>query len=305
MGNKTSSPEKEINNELKAKPISHILDYIATYYILTIDFKSLRKLYDKDYCDNLVILTSDIIERYFTELEITYLSHRIKNGVEVNEESKDNVIFFNKETINKLDVQNSIKKKRICISIAKFYIKIAHVFAAIITTINPVYVYKDADGNTTRATLYEKGKIPKNTPREIYKLNICNNRINSLKNNHSLDPDENGNIVIGPNVCGINLDDAGNNKHLTDEPGIPELEQLYYDDKYDFKTGKFTAMSTKTEGVYKDDLTIFYNYFTGEQGLPENISKFKDINLRDYHKLNKCKRDKPLFKKKIKAEYIL
>ena len=64
MGNQTSSTtNKEENGELKPKPISQILDYIATYYILTMDFKSLRKLYDKEYCDKLVILTSDIIQR--------------------------------------------------------------------------------------------------------------------------------------------------------------------------------------------------------------------------------------------------
>lgn len=66
-------------------------------------------------------------------------------------------------------------------SISKFYIKIAHIFAAIVTTINPIYVYKDTEGNNIRASLFEKGKIPKNTPREIYKLNICDNRINALK----------------------------------------------------------------------------------------------------------------------------
>ena len=106
MGNQTSTTNKE---ELKAKPVSQILDYIATYYILTMDFKSLRNLYDKEYCDKLVILTSDIIQRYFTDMEITYLAQRIKKGVEVNELEKDKVIFFDREELNKLDVQNKIK----------------------------------------------------------------------------------------------------------------------------------------------------------------------------------------------------
>ena len=168
MGNQSSTannPPK--SDELKPKSMSQILDYIATYYILTMDFKSLRKLDDKEYCDKLVILSSDIIQRYFTEMEITYLAQRIKNGVEVNELDKDKVIFFDREDRGKLDIQNSIKKKRICLGIAKFYIKIAHIFAAIVTTINPVYVYNDAEGNTVRASLYEKGKIPVNTPRDI------------------------------------------------------------------------------------------------------------------------------------------
>jgi len=302
MGNQTSTINKEQQSgELKPKSISQILDYIATYYILTMDFKSLRKLYEKEYCDKLVILTSDIVQRYFTDLEITYLAQRIKNGVEVNEIDKDKVIFFDKEDLSKLDIQNSIKKKRICLGIAKFYIKIAHIFAAIVTTINPVYVYKDEEGNTVQASLYEKGKIPAKTPRDIYKLNICDNRINSLQNKQSIDPDANGDISVGPKVCSINIGDNGVDKTLEDEPGIPELMELYYDDNYDFKTGKFTGMSEKTQKIFQDDLKIFYNVFTGNQGLPPGITKFSDIKLRDYHRMDRCQGSDPLFERKYKG----
>lgn len=305
MGNQTSRNNnglnKENNDELKPKSISQILDYITTYYILTMDFKSLRKLYEKDYCDKLVVLTSDIIQRYFTDMEITYLSQRIKNGVEVNEIDKDKVIFFNRDLLDKLDIQNSIKKKRICNSISKFYIKIAHVFAAIVTTINPIYVYKDADGNTVRASLYEKGKIPQGTPRDIYKLNICDNRINALKNNHSLEPDLNGEITVGPKVCNMNIGDDGELENLADEPGIPELEELYFDDNYDFQTGKFTRMSETTKKIYLNDLKIFHNIFTGNQSMSPEVTKFSDIKLRDYHKIEKCSGDNPLFERKIKG----
>ena len=302
MGNQSSTANKPQNSDdLKPKSISQILDYIATYYILTMDFKSLRKLYDKEYCDKLVILSSDIIQRYFTELEITYLAQRIKNGVEVNELDKDKVIFFDREDRGKLDIQNSIKKKRICLGIAKFYIKIAHIFAAIVTTINPVYVYNDAEGNTVRASLYEKGKIPVNTPRDIYKLNICDNHINSLQNKNSLEPDANGDISVGPKVCSINIGDNGKEKDLEDEPGIPELMELYYDDNYDYKTGKFTGMSEKTQKIFQEDLKIFYNVFTGNSGLPPGITKFSDIKLRDYHKMPKCQGSEPLFERKYKG----
>ena len=296
MGNQNST-NKQNNEELKPKSISQILDYIATHYILTLDFKSLRKLYDKEYCDKLVILTSDIIERYFTDMEITYLAQRVKNGVEVNELDKDKVIFFDREFLNKLDVQNSIKKKRICIGIAKFYIKIAHVFAAIVTTINPVYVYKDAEGNTVKATLYEKGSIPPNTPRQIYKMNICENRINALKNGHDMTK---GDITVGPDVCGLNIGDDNEVKDLDDEPGIPELMELYFDDNYDYETGKFTGMSKETNEIFLKDLQIFRSVFTGNsESLPENITKFSDIKLRDYHKMEECQGDNPKFETNV------
>ena len=307
MGNQTSTQFSRDNNnqkdndKLSPKPISQILDYIATYYILTMDFNSLRKLYDKEYCDKLVVLTSDIINIYFTDLEVTYLGQRIKNGVEINEVEKDKVVFFNKDDIDKLNIQNSIKKNRICMSISKFYIKIAHIFAAIVTTINPIYVYKDAEGNNARATLYEKGKIPKNTPRQIYKLNICDNRINALKNKNSLESDINGEFLVGPKVCNVNIGKDGNSKTLNDEPGIPELEELYYDDNYDFKTGKFMGMSDKTKQIFKSDLKIFYNIFTGNSIMPPEITKFSDIKLRDYHNMAECKNSDPLFERKYKG----
>jgi hypothetical protein len=302
MGNQTSSINKDNTNELKPKSISQVLDYISTYYIVTMDFKSLKKLYEKEYCDKLVILTADIVQRYFTDMEITYLAQRIKNGVEVNETEKDKIIFFDKDQLTKLDVQNSIKKKRICLEIAKFYIKIAHVFAAIVTTINPVYVYKDQEGNTVRANLSEKGQIPVNAPRQIYKLNICDNRINALKNKQTLEPDENGDVFVGPKVCNMNIRDDGETKNLSDEPGIPELMELYYDDNYDLKSGTFTGMTDKTRKTFQEDLKIFYNVFTGNSDLPPEITKFSDIKLRDFHKLPKCQGDNPVFERKYKGK---
>jgi len=300
MGNGTSKSNEE-DNKLEPRPVSQIIDYIATNYILTMDFKSLRKLYNKEYCDKLVILTSDIIERYYTDIEITYLSQRIKDGAEINENKKEKVIFFNKDLLHKLDIKNSFKKKNICMGIAKFYIKIAHIFAAILTTINPVYVYKDIEGNTVRASLYEKSKIPKNTKVDIYKLNICSNRINSLENKNSLEADDNGEIKINPDFCNSNIGDDGKEKDLLDEPGMIELEELYYDDNYDFDTGKFTEMSEKTKEMYIYDLEIFYKVFTGEKVMPETITKFSDIKLQNYHKNENCRGANPKLKREMKG----
>ena len=303
MGNQLSNINKDKDtNELKPKSISQILDYIATYYILTADFKSLRKLYDKDYCNNLVVLTSDIIERYFTAMEITYLAQRIKEGVEINELTKDNMIFFNKDDLNKLDIQNSIKKKRVCLGIAKFYIKIAHLFAAIVTTINPIYVYKDSEGNTVRATLFEKGTIPQNTPRHIYKLNICENRINALSNNEDYSKlSSSDEMNIHPKVCSFNVNESGETKSLSEEPGIPELMELYYDDAYNYETGKFTGMTPETQKIFQEDLQIFYKVFTGKDKLDTNITSFKDIKLRDYQKSSDCRGDNPKLRTNVKG----
>jgi hypothetical protein len=289
MGNSTSSnkkPQNEFDN------FYDIIDYIATYYILTMDFKSLSKLSEKAYCDKLVILTSDIIDRYFNDIEVTFLAQRIKDGIEVNELKKENIRFINKDNLESLDVSNdtqkSIRKKRVCIGIAKFYVKIAHIFSAIVMTINPVYTYKDTTGQTVKTTLLEKDKIPKGVNRKLYKMNICDNRIRALKRGKQID-ETTGDVTIQPRVCDMNTTKTGLEKSLADEPGIPELMRLYLDDNYDYSNGSFTGMTKETEKIFNNDLKLFYTAFTGNETMPDNIKKFSDIKLRDYNKQPGCK----------------
>lgn len=318
MGNILSNfiDDDDITDTTKLKPASvrQIIDYIATHYILTMDFNSLKKLHDIEYCDKLVILTSDIIERYFTDIQITYLAQNIKDGDPLNSNEasveKDNMIFLHKDDIRKLDIRDPIKKKRVCIGIAKFYIKIAHVFATILTTINPVYVYRDENGDTIKADIYNRNKIPKDAKVKVLKLNICDNRINALKRGSNIDfsgeiDTDDDTIKIHPKICSVNLkkniESHDELKNLDDEPGIPELMELYYDDNYDYETGKFTGMKEKTRAVFNENLRHFYTVFTDGNVMPDNYTKFSDIKLRDYHNMKECKGSSPLFKMKVKG----
>jgi hypothetical protein len=281
------------------------------------DFKSLTKLSEKEYCDNLVILTSEIVERYFNDIEITYLAKRIKDGLEVNELKKEKINFLTKTQLDSLDIQQdeqkSIKKKRVCIGIAKFYIKIAHVFAAIVMTINPVYMYKDSFGNVVKTGLLNKDKIPKNVPRKVYKMNICDERIHSLmekkensfsNNMENQNQNQNQNMAyLNPKLCTMNVNKKnGSLKNLEDEPGIMELMQLYLDDNYDYSNGTFTGMTEETKKRFQKDLKTFYTAFTGNENMPPEITKFSDIKLRDYQASNGCKGPDAIFQKKIKID---
>jgi hypothetical protein len=298
MGN---SPSNLNNSKKEYDSFYDVVDYIATHYILTMDFKSLSKLAEKAYCDKLVVLTSDIIERYFNDMEITYLAQRIKNGLEVNSLNNEKVIFINKDNLDSLDISNdkqkSIRKKRVCIGIAKFYVKIAHTFAAIVMTINPIYTYKDSTGQTVKAGLLQKDKIPKGVNRKLYKLNICDNRIRSLKRGEEYDS-VSGNISIQPRICDINVSKNGLEKSVADEPGITELMRLYLDDNYDYSTGTFTGMSKSTKDQFLKDLRLFYTAFTGNENMPAEYTKFSDIKLRDYSKKPGCQLETPTLKMK-------
>ena len=297
MGNISSANKKDDTFD----DFYHIIDYIATYYILTMDFKSLSKLTEKEYCDKLVVLTADVIDRYFNDLQVDFLAQRIKDGVDVNEMSTEKVKIINKEHLDGYDISNdaqkSIKKKRVCIGIAKFYIKIAHIFSAIVMTINPVYTYKDATGATVKASLMEKDKIPKGTDRKLFKLNICDNRIRALKQGEQYD-ENTGDVSMQPKICDINMTKNGTEKTLEDEPGIPELMRLYFDDNYDYSNGRFTGMSSQTEKQFRKDLALFYTAFTGNDKLPDEVKKFSDIKLRNYGKKQGCQQPDYQFKNK-------
>lgn len=289
MGNRMSPTNKQPRDEFDN--FYEIVDYIATHYILTMDFKSLSKLSEKAYCDKLVVLTSDIIDRYFNDVDVTYLAQRIKSGAEVNELKSEKIKYINKDSLESLDISNdaqkSIKKKRVCIGIAKFYVKLAHIFSAIVMTINPVYTYKDVTGATVKTTLLEKDKIPKGVDRKLYKLNICDNRIRALKKGQTVDTSTNS-VHMQPRVCDMNATNTGQEKTLADEPGITELYRLYLDDKYDYSNGSFQGMSEETQKQFRKDLSLFYTTFTGNAEMPANIQTFSDIKLRDYNKKPGC-----------------
>ena len=499
MGGAQSSLKLKKSDPIEFKKFSEIVDYIATNYILTMDFQSLKNLSEPSYCNDLVVVTSDIFRKNFNNLEITYLNERTKNG-DSDQEKEEKVSFITKTQLASLNKQPH-KKKQTCKEIARFYVKIAHIFAAIIKTINPVFIYKDAEGNIVQKDLLQKHEIPPNTPIEIMKkINICDSRIeqlipqkntadistadavleataqaqapsdaskaekieeaqpmdeaekveeaqpikeaqpmeeaqaqaqpmeeaqaqaqpmeeaqaqaqpmeeaqpmdpnaaaialpkaallpdvqnvppasvpvdaaspqvppennalesmppNPLENTDNLprkfggsdedndeeddkneddededdeedkednekdeeqndavdeeddEKDENKDenkdkdadlVSIQPKLCELNMDENGNVKDLSEEPGINELMPLYLDDEYDYTNGNFTAMSAATRERFLADLRTFYKAFTGEDEMPDSITKFSDIKLRNYNKTKGCQSNETIKNGKV------
>jgi len=320
MGNQPSSDisTKDTNS------LTQRLDFIASNFILTQNFQDMKNLADINYCNNLVILTSNVLQGQLNEMDINYLSQRLKGNVEINEMRKDKIMFFNKEKVSNMDVKNATDKKRMCIGIAKFYIKIAHLFASIVTTINPSYTFIDNYGTKKTINLFEKKNLPHGINTQVENLNLCSNRINALINKHDYNvnsPEQS--ISIKPEFCKMNIDNSRSdgNKKLYSEVGIPELEQLYFD-KYNFNEGRFGGkqnmednMTPDTYKTYKNDLLLFYKAFTGNSEIPmiekiENgkvvkipaITKFSQIPLRSYHTSKGCETN-GIFTKEYKGTF--
>ena len=234
-------------NDSKKTLLSEI-NFIATNYILTQNFTDMENLADAKYCDKLVVLTSKIIANKLSNLEIKFLAQKMRYGKEINMPEKDTVILIDKSNLDDLDVTNKVQKRRMCIGIAKFYVQVAHLFAAIVKTINPVYTYnvKSGDVNTKETvSLRQKADIPKGSElRDIKPNNICDNRINALfsnSTNEQLEDESRDTVSLNPKICGIN-----DGVSLTKEPGIPELEVLYLD-KYDYDRGGIEGPITTTK----------------------------------------------------------
>jgi hypothetical protein len=107
-------------------------------------------------------------------------------------------------------------------------------------------------------------------------------------------------VELQSQFCDLNTNKDGTTKLLSKEPGIPELEMLYYD-VYDYNTGKFTTMSADMLKQYNKDLQSFYTLFTGQKKIPSSIKKFGDIPLRDYNKAGPCSKPNGYFRKSYKG----
>jgi len=300
MGNDISTEQ----NKSDTSNIHKIVNHIASDYIFTSNFKDMENLGDVKYCNNLVILTSRIIEENLNDLDIDYLSRKIKDDNAVDEMAKEKVIFLKKDDIPKLDVKNDTQKRRLCVGIAKFYVKVAHIFASIVKTINPTMSYIDNKGNAAETTLMDKHKVSDNANMIMNSVSLCSKRLDILVNNNDYDVKDTKNkkITVGPDYC--NTQSKNMSVNLLEEPGMVELEKLY-SDKYDYETGKYIGMSDTMKNKYKRDLEIFYNAFSdsGEPFNPKKIKKFSDIKLREHHNNKGCSAKDGYYLKPQKGEY--
>ena len=162
MGNQNSKKSSdEEDKDIADMKFENVISYIAAKYITQATFQDLKELHKPEYCNKLVILTSKVIKHFLNDTEIEYLDQRTKQGIEVNNMSKASILYLDKDNLDRLDVSSHVKKKRMCIGIAKFYVKIAHIFAAIAMTINPRYTYIDEAGLKRTVSFGQRATIPK------------------------------------------------------------------------------------------------------------------------------------------------
>ena len=133
------------------------LNEIVTDYILGQNFQDMVKLTNSKYCDDLVIITSKILKKSFFSKQIQTIYQTVVVGSDSDSGSGSGVDTF--ASMNE-PISNE-KNIKMCIEIAKYYVKVAHLFAAIITTLNPVFSWKSS-ASSSRAIL--SPHIPQSSP---------------------------------------------------------------------------------------------------------------------------------------------
>ena len=239
MGNSISDVLNKYKNG-NNKKWPHNLDFLMSHYLFSMNTSSLQKMMSIEYCNEWVNNISELLEKKTSKEDLSILKRRVMGN-----------------------------DKNIKISdISKFYVKIAHIYAVIFFSLNPVFKY-ETKKKGEEIKIGTKLNIPENIPIQISKFNSCEGKtIKKLKPEQLKD----SNYVLS----------GGNN---TKKSLIPELMSLYFDE-YNIENGSFLSMTPSSKKMYEDDLRLFYNILSSNSNdlndlVPRQIQSFQDISRDD------------------------
>lgn len=292
MGNSSSSTnEKSVTNT----PLTTTIDEIAAEYAFSLNISTLSKLASpeyQDYCNRLTFVTRDLLENQVTSIQLKQITDRIQNGsssvVFVTPENSKNIKSIMTTSGESGRESSGTQNAPQCSSIARFYIKIAHLYAAIVRTLNPLYRPKNISGsnlpesvesNTLKGshkrTLLEliDGKEHHNLDNYVavsLSANFCDTRISNLTGNNDFFQDgkfsQDKNYQLYPEFCRAN--DVSLESRGGMHSGLKELSALY-----DEKLGINDVPETKARELE----TLFHAIDTNNQ---EVIDKCKNGSLK-------------------------
>ena len=302
MGNSLSYNITNKDNEQSedGESLRRTIDEIASNYIFKQNISDMLRFSDSKYRDNFVILTSRILEQNLTNLDISTMKERIFNTKRNPKNTNfGEIVYFAEVDKMKSSFNNETEKKEAIMIISKFYVKILTLFSSIVSVIDPQYIYKDENGEEKFFYLkdYDDLKMMNVTTNKLKlyhlenPLTLVKRRLFILKNKMEQQDDNGDYIVINPGeeLCSMNVPENNHGVfNLSNEIGIKELDDLYYD-LYDEETSKWSGRSKDMEEQYKRDVTLFYQIFTGKKKKPSKITSFADIELLDFHNLQRCK----------------
>lgn len=278
MGNtqSTGNTKHQLREKLKK------LNNVAFDYII---HSNLNKLDQKEHCNDLIILTSGIIDKAFNAQEVEYIYQHTQSGKVIDKKNKELLMYFNKNTMDNFKKYDAASRKQnMCNSIAKYYVKIAHVLEAISSALdyqtsichkrlNAIKINEDMENKTANINIDFDPVYTPSTKQSLKK------NIESL---HAKPP-----MQEKPMMPVMGNQQGGNDKIITlaDEISISNLDRLYNcNEDYNYTDTEKKELSTygkQLKELYKADLLTFYKAYVNKNvsELPKKINSFKDIEI--------------------------
>lgn len=126
MGNIVSFQTVHDNDDNSYHFLERIDEYIASL-IISMDLESLYQLSEEKFCKEVQQLTRNIVCDQIHGIDLVTLYKRVKTGFPSIQSEPDDIEIYNEE-----------RKQEVCDDIAKFYVSIANVYAAIINILQPL-----------------------------------------------------------------------------------------------------------------------------------------------------------------------
>ena len=184
MGN-TQSSGKLLSDTGKNDLLEKIGD-IAGNYASSLNFEELTNLFDDSYCSQIEILTKDVLDKNLNTVEIEYLAQHQQKGENVDFTKVQDTTYVKHATNLKKNQQT--RKNRLCAGLAKYFVKIFKIYAAITKTLNPTYSESSGEKidifgfHNINPETYRVNNDSAHLNQKFHKLeNICDIRIEILK----------------------------------------------------------------------------------------------------------------------------
>ena len=180
MGNAQSQkkdskdPDLFFNEEL-----INSIDELASKLIFEQSFQNLLKLNDPTYCDEVSVLTHRLLKKKLKPINVNVVSTRVKYG-------NQDLYAITDEGFKQLKVvdeagEKNYDKNEMCLNVSKFYTRIFQAYSAIVSAINPVYIYKDVTGEEKIKSVFDNVSGENKKRANIGLRSLCSRRIFYLK----------------------------------------------------------------------------------------------------------------------------
>ena len=289
MGAGQSTPTDNNTKNKCSTDLMCTLNKIAANYITTSSYQDLIHLNKINKCEDLLTVTSSALQQNLNKKQIEFLVGKlnVSNGKPSLEKTQD----------------SSSENTKKCQDIAKFFVKIGHLYSAILGTIYPVQVCHDKSyhGATVKTPLLDIKKqtdpcsqisrrsflMPGESKDNYVDLGLkrdglCSRRIQALINNQNIfkkGVDEP--ITIHPRICDFNVD-----KSSSRSMGLSSrYMSSSYDDSYQ---DKYTKVLGYEKGIGELD-KLYYDVFdpvTGKFTKMSNEAKQQyESDLEEFYKV--------------------